>query len=253
MKVFKIILITASLIITIVNVWKAITAKLVVNWLNLTSLAPILIALYYEWDWLFIKWNQLRSWFLNKTVRFNASFHLNLDEDNWDINDIEKKLSEALKYAMKQNKLQYRKQEKISIPYTKVILITEDRLMFPLKIIGGDNGTPIVVSMNYQVSSKNINQCWQIFQSFEDKFTSKFIAEKQRYDILLDFSASQQNPFYRLTLKALDKKKVNSFNLNFVEGSMRVDISNNQLHASSKTLVDLNKILQEYVPLTHVI
>lgn len=61
MKVFKIILITASLIITIVNVWKAITAKLVVNWLNLTSLAPILIALYYEWDWLFIKWNQLRS------------------------------------------------------------------------------------------------------------------------------------------------------------------------------------------------
>lgn len=61
MKVFKIILITASLIMTIVNVWKAITAKLVVNWLNLTSLAPILIALYYEWDWLFIKWNQLRS------------------------------------------------------------------------------------------------------------------------------------------------------------------------------------------------
>lgn len=253
MKIFKIILIIVSLVMTIVNVWKAVTANLVVNWLNLTSLAPILIALYYEWDWLFIKLNQVKSWLLNKTVRFNVSFHLNLDEDDLRVSDIEQKLSEALEYAMQQNDLQYHKQKRISLPYTKDILVTKDRLTFPLKIIGGDNETPIVISMDYQVSSKNINQCWQIFQNFEDKFTSKFVATKQRYDILLDFSASKQNPFYRLTLKALDKKTVNNFKLNFTEGRMRVDISNNQLHASSDKLSDLDEILREYVPLTHVI
>ena len=64
MKIFKIILIIVSLVMTIVNVWKAVTANLVVNWLNLTSLVPILIALYYEWDWLFIKLNQVKSWLL---------------------------------------------------------------------------------------------------------------------------------------------------------------------------------------------
>ena len=66
---------------TIINIWKAITTKLVVNWFNLTSLAPILIALYYEWDWLFINWNKLKSWLLNKTVSFKASFYLYLDND----------------------------------------------------------------------------------------------------------------------------------------------------------------------------
>lgn len=253
MKIFKFCLIAISLVMTIINIWKAITTKLVVNWFNLTSLAPILIALYYEWDWLFINWNKRKSWLLNKTVSFKASFYLYLDNDSVEKNKREKELSNAINDAIQQSGFIYQKKKKISIPYTRIILMTQGRLKFTLDISGGDHGTPIVISMDYQISSKNITQCWKNFKTFQQLLAAKFITQKQRYDILLDFSTSKQNPFYRLTLKSLDTKEVATFRLNFVEGEMRVDICNNQLHASSKKLVDIDKILSEYVPLTHVI
>lgn len=253
MKVFKITLIAVSLLMTIINIWNAITNKLVVNWLNLTSLAPIIIALYYEWDWLFIQANKFKSWFSNKTVSFKATIHLYFEDEDYKQEHITEKLQTAVFNFIKSKECTTNGKAEVVLPYSKLNLETKNKLKFILEITGGDHGDSIAISMNYQISARNINNCWLMFKELCETVSDRFELSRRRYDALLDYSASKQNPFYRLTIKPIDADHVNNFKLDFSENSMKIIIDNNRLYASSENVDNIHEVLSNYIPLTHVI
>lgn len=251
-KVIKIILIIISLVMSVCNIYKAFCEGLTINLLQLSNLMPLFIALYETSDYIYIYCNRFWAWFRCKTVSFESGFTIFNDEDR----DY-KKINECISKGMESSKLKFDNGSirEVTSDSTKIILKTNDNLKIALKIniLESDQyKNTITISLKFQVSSRTLNNSWEIFKSFKDGLMTKTYTDKQRYDLDIDMKESGFNPFYRLTLKSVDSNDIEKVNLKFKEKDTQINIYKNRIAASSPNCGDLDKIMKKYIPLTNV-
>lgn len=245
------ILVAASLIMTIVNIYNSIVHKVAVNWVSLTSLAPVFVALYNESDWIYVKWNKLCSWLKKNTVSFSSSFFVYTDEEI-NFNKLQSRISEAMNAC--ELKFQKGSKRELDSDYFKTTLKTKNGLRFDLSmsIEPDDMGKVIAVTLEYQISSRNIKSSWLEFKHFRNEFVNGLRTNKQRYNLTIDMTETGLNPFYRLTLKSVDAKNLKDVQLKFKEKGLSVETTQNRIAASSDNPDSMDKIVEQYIPLTSV-
>lgn len=251
MKKINFILIACSLVMTIINIYNAVVNSLSVNWLSLTSLAPIFIALYELSDFLYVSVNKFKAWLINKTVNFKVSFAIYTDESDY------KAINNNFYSAMKESQLGFDNgsNRNIEPDYTEMKLKTKNGLNIKTTVSIGNDDTyesVITITFDFQISNRSLEENWKLFKEFKDSFMGKTNTLRQRYDLCINMEESGFNPFYRLTLKSVDAKDIENVNLSFKEKNTNVKIYKNKIFASSKKCSDLDNILKKYIPLTRV-
>lgn len=251
-KGVKLFLTFVSLVITAFNIGIGFYKGPVLNLLELSNFVPFFIAFYETSEFIYTWCNRIWAWFKCKTVSFQSSFTIFNDEDR----DY-RKINECISNGIIAAKLKYDNGSirEVTSDSTQIILKTNDNLKIALKInISGSEKYQniITISLNFQVSSRTLNDSWEIFKSFKDELMTKTYTDKQRYDLDTDMKESGFNPFYRLTLKSVDSNDIEKVNLKFREKDTQINIYKNRIVASSPNCADLDKILKKYIPLTNV-
>lgn len=250
-KIFVSTLIVLTLVMTTINIYNAVTNKIAVNWMSLTALAPVTIAMYSEFDWLYVNWNKLRSWLKNNTVAFSSSFFVYTDEQI-SYEELQQRVSDAMKMC----NLSFQKGEprEITSDHYKTGLKTSNGLNFSLSISIDPNEeiNIIDVQLDYQISSRTVKNSWSDFKKFRDGFTNGLATQKRQYNVVIDMKETGLNPFYRLTLKPVNAKNLDNVSLKFKEDDLKVEITKNGIAASSPDPSLIDKIIKQYIPLTSV-
>lgn len=249
---FIISLIILSWILTFANIVINLKHKIVINLVSVfSSLIPLFVALYNEWDLIYEFINRLKMYFFNKTVKFQTEMKVNLEEecslDKIDerikkgISDSHFKIQDGMlkfhEFKMYNLTLENKKEHKGLIVNSRID-IQEEKL--DIKFI-------------FQISARNVTDIWDLAKKVNSKISDSF-ACKTIYAITLDYSASKLNPFYRLTLKTIGDKKNYKFDLEFKESDTQIKIHNNQLYATThENMSELDKVIKEYISLATVI
>lgn len=86
----------------------------------------------------------------------------------------------------------------------------------------------------------------------EDKslYENEALYSPPTYTLLLSFTGI--NPFYGLMTKRIDKKEIESFNLNFNQQNCSISIRDNQLEIVSLNSDDLSDVVENYLPLSEL-
>lgn len=253
-KFLKLLFTIVSLVVTAFNIFKAIYKGPVSNFVELTNLMPLFIAFYETSDVVYTWCNRFWAWLKCKTVSFETSFTIYNDEDRDN-----KKINKCISNGMEAANLKYDngsiREIKNDSDSSRFIFKTNDNLKIALKINLSKSEqyqNIITISLNFQVSSRTLNDSWKIFKTFKDGFMTKTNTDRQRYDLDIDMKESGFNPFYRLTLKSVDSKDIEKVNLKFREKNAQINIYKNRIVASSSECSDLDEILKKYIPLTNV-
>lgn len=250
-KFAKWVLIVFSLVMTVINIWSAITAKIAINWLSITALGPIFFAIYSESDWVYVNFNRIHSWVINNTVSFNSSFSIYTDKDiNYSV--INKRIESAMKAC--DLKFQSGSSRQMTSEFYRGYLKTKNNLKLSL-IISNDpdeDNNILRVALDYQISSRIIKESWNDFKSFREFFVNGLATKKYRYDLTIDMTNTGLNPFYRLTLKSVNANNLENVYLKFKEENTEIEITKNKIHASSSEISRMDEIVEQYIPLTKV-
>lgn len=246
-------LILLSFAFTVINIMTSILGKTYINLLGITSLGPILIAIYQESDYVYISWNRLRSFFKNQTTKFEMTFYIRNESEN-----TLKKINSSLKSTINYLELSFSNGSKRQFngSYVNMNLLTNKQLGFTVEIsndsLSNQLGT-VAIKIKFQVSSRDVFACWSLAKSFREKILEKIENNYSRIDVNIDMSSSSVNPFYRLTIKNIDNKKINNFELEFSESShLKVKIKQYSIYATSTEISDLDRVINQYVPLTKI-
>ncbi|MCG0611505.1 hypothetical protein [Lactiplantibacillus plantarum] len=250
-KIFIFVLISLTSIMTVINIYNAVANNIVINWMSLTSLAPVIIAMYSEFDWIYVTWNKLRSWAKNNTVAFSSSFFVYTDEQK-SYAELQQRVSNAMKTC--KFTFQQGVSREITSNYYRTGLKTCNGLNFDLSISIDpcEELNVINVKLDYQISSRTVKNSWSDFKKFRDEFINGLATQKKRYDIVIDMKETGLNPFYRLTLKPIKAKHLDDVCLKFNENGLNVEITKNRIAASAQDPDLIDKIIKQYIPLTSV-
>ncbi|WP_192944283.1 hypothetical protein [Ligilactobacillus agilis] len=262
LTVVKCCLIIFSFIATAFNTVTSIVDSiryhnLVINWLSLMSIAPLTFALYQEIDFIYVWCNKIMSFFKNKTVNFKVSFYLQNNSDNF-VNVINNNLNKVIKdcHLSFDNGSPQRFSNDM---YTKFYFVTNNNLKFSVAISNDNLPSSEIetnnfsIIMDFQISYRDTSDCWELCKKFREKFTSKLVNENERIDLNINLSNSNQNPFYRLTVKYVSANKIDDFRLAFSEKeSLKVTLNKHSIYATSVDIQDLDRVVKEYIPLSSV-
>ncbi|QMU86679.1 MULTISPECIES: hypothetical protein [Latilactobacillus] len=255
MKAIKVTLVLISLVWTGWNVMTAILSKTVVNLLSLTALVPILTALYTEVDWIYIKINKFLAFHSANTVSLEPRFS-RISNSTRSLEEIDQKIRSILQ---NENIKVY---DKRSAPNNHENLyytvLDENQLKFNLNLSKEPckEGERISLKGEYQVSYRDVDKTWKEFVKLKSIIFNTFSNKEDeipRADIMIRTNDVKFNPFYRLTVRHLDNKKIERFNLKFSEGDLEVTTSLHQIYATSKDEADIEKVISEYVPLSKIL
>lgn len=249
-KLVTIGLILLSIVLTFINIVVSFKHKIVINLAStFTSLIPLFIALYNEWDLVYEYGNKIKMYISNKTVKFQTEIRLQLDQE-YSLDEINEKINKAfsdsnLKIKNGMLKIQELKMYNLVLEEKNKGLIINSRVDIQKEKLD--------IKFIFQISARNVKEIWNLAKNINSKISNKFVFSPT-FTITLDYSSSKLNPFYRLTLKPIGDKKNYNFNLEFKENDVRIKIHNNQLYAStSEDISKLDKILKEYISLSNVI
>lgn len=249
-KVVTIFLILLSIVLTFINIVVSFKHKIVINLVStFTSLIPLFIALYNEWDLIYEYVNKIKMYILNKTVKFQTEIRLQLDQE-YSLDEINEKINKALsdsnlKIKNGMLKIQELKMYNLVLEEKNKGLIINSRVDIQKEKLD--------IKFIFQISARNVNEIWNLAKNINSKISNKFVFSPT-FTITLDYSSSKLNPFYRLTLKPISNKKNYIFDLGFTENDVQIKIHNNRLYASTREdITKLDKILNEYISLANVI
>lgn len=252
MKITKIILLGISLVWTIFNFFKAVTSPDVVNITNFVGVIPIIAGLYSEIDWIYINFNKLKAYFLLKTVNFTVKSSRYI-MGNTKILEVEKVIRKILKdSSYKIDEASFRKTHEDLYFYITSQNNIHSKLTINLH--PESQGNRLTIKTNYQVAYKDVTKQWKHFIELRNGLFSSFSIKyntKERYDITIETDTMRKyNPFYRLTVRHVGKTSIKDFNLKFKDEALSVTTNMNKIYATSDKCDDIEKVLNDYVPLS---
>lgn len=207
------------------------------------------MAAYSEWDIVYKTVNKIKMYFSNKTVKFKTGLRLNFCND-YSLKDIEKLLFESFESSRFEiergifNMEQY-KMYSFDLEQVPQGLVVKCRLDVQKEYLN--------IQFIFQISARDVKKAWHIAKELNNEISNKF-AFQPTYSIVLDYSSSNLNPFYRLTIKSIDKTSSYNFDLKFSEDNVSIKIHNNELYAATNSDMNkLDKIIDEYISLSNAI
>lgn len=252
MKITKIILLGISLVWTIVNFFKAVASPDVVNITNFVGVIPIIAGLYSEIDWIYINCNKLKAYFLLKTVNFTVKSSRYIMEDT-QISEVEKIIRKILKASSyKIDEASFSKTHEDL--YFYITSQNNIHTKLTINLHPESLGSRLTIKMNYQVAYRDVTKQWKKFIELRNGLFSNFSIKyntKERYDITIETDTMRKyNPFYRLTVRHIGEASVKDFKLNFKDEALSVTTYMNKIYATSDKCEDIEKVLNDYVPLS---
>lgn len=227
--------------------------KTYINLLGVTALGPIIMAIYQESDHVYITWNRIKSFFKNQTTRFKMTFYVRNESE-----DLLNKINRAIESSMEKMDLSFSRGSKREFDgnYVSMMLLSQNQINFTVEI-SNDSVTNqlgnVAVKIKFQISSRDVSSCWNLAKCFKEKFLEQVENTNSRVDLELNMSSSSVNPFYRLTVKNIENKSINNFELEFSEEkSLTVKIRQYSIYATSTEMSDLDRVVAQYVPLTKI-
>ncbi|AOT56597.1 hypothetical protein [Weissella soli] len=248
-KILIIFLIAITLIVTTYNVIHAIVNQMAPNYLELFSLAPVLIALYNESDFIYRWVNKLKAYIKNSTVVFEPSVRLEL-ADEIQLLDVEEVL---ISFMDKENLSKKRDIEKRESSLS-IKTATSNKLRFTINanLVNKPTNQQLVLKFEYQIAARSVKSVWSDFKKYKDFITSKFTFNDCSYTLGIDLNSSNLNPFYKITIKTIQPIKIKSVQIDIKNDEMTLKIQKNKIYATSSDLETLEDIVKNYIPLTNV-
>lgn len=226
------------------------------NLWTLSDLIPITIAAYEKSALLYRTYNQILAWIKNNTVSLTSSFHIYSKEFELST------LSNSLDKAISSSHLSFSKGSTQTIDdeefqqnkHCRLYLQTENQLKFSadISLLQDFDDFEIVVSLDYQLSYRQLKSTWKHFKHFKEVFMRDWKTPNERNDLIINMSSSDLNPFYRLTLKSIDAKNLSNVNLSFREGDSDIKITKNKIYVSSPNSQTIDDVINQIVPMTRV-
>lgn len=244
-------LILITLFATIWNIFNSIFKKEFPNFLSVTSLAPVLVALYNQNNFIYIKINKLIAYIKNDTVVFKPSVKVDL-ENEIDVTDVYKDIRNLLtKYNLTCKQKHITKTE-YGVEISKVT--TPNNLNFKITASLNDNSVnqQLEVKFEYQLSSRSVKNTWNEFKKYKDFIISQHKPTRLLYSLVIDLNNSNLNPFYKITVKPLDSLKINLVDIKLNNSDINLNIQKNKIHAYSESPEILDDVVTGYIPLTNV-
>lgn len=256
-RYIRIGLVLISIVWTIVNFIITIATKApLVNLLGLVGLVPLLTVLYQDIDWIFIKINKIRAWLSQKTVSFSVKHQIKINNFD-DIQSLDKKVRAVfIKFNFKIDESKSPNRTHETIYYQ---IKNEQNLSFLITVSAmklSEEQTNFILKVDYQIAYRDVKQKWEDFMHLERNIFSLYSRDEKnlsRFDISIDTSRANFNPFYRLTIRHLTNVRINKFNLVYSEDKLTVTSTLHKIQATSDSEIDIKKLIDEYVPLSKVL
>lgn len=255
MKITKIILIAVSIVWTIVNLYKAVVSPNVVDLTTFLAIMPIISSLYSEIDWIYVRWNKTKAYFILKTVSFTPKSSIFI-EDKISIDELEKHVKNVLKTCNCNIKTPFvtRTHEDL---YIQLINAEGLHIDVTVNISQECMGYRLTIKNEYQIAYRDVKKCWSMFLDIRNKLFSEFAKAsntKERYDVTIyTGKVKNYNPFYRLTIRHIGQPKIQKFCLEFNDKDLVVKTTANKIYGSSPKYQDIERLIDEYVPLSKVL
>lgn len=252
MKKIKIIFLVISLIWTIFNFVMAFYSP-VSDFTKFLNIIPILIAIYYEIDIIYIFWNKILAYFFLKTIVFKATSHRHISNEV-SILDIEQHITRCLvnkKYTFKQ-KWGFERTDDFLIMTVSDPSGIKTTIKMMLQQV--NDHQLISFTIDNQVAYRSVRHQWDEFRSLSDDFFSNFAKvsnTNDRYDVAISTDKMKKyNPFYRLTVRHLGKTEIQKFDLKFKDKNLEVTTTMNKIYGTSSDIHDIERLIKEYIPLS---
>lgn len=254
----KIILVIAiiSLIVTICNLIYAFLNNVFVNYLQIASIVPIFTVIYSESASVYKIFNQIIASLFGKTIGFESEYTFFTDEDiEENYFDLVQNYLETQKYKLKGNTIKKLDDDK------DVIFSAEDKSGVKSDYLLNKTydtdamAMRVTLSVSIQLSYKDLKKAWTNYRSLLSGAFSHIskIQNKQHYSLSIFASTTTSfKPFYRLIVKNIDPKNIDLFVLKYKDNEMKITTTSNKIYATSKNIDDMNRIIAELIPLTHL-
>ena len=246
-KIMKLVFISviflAALVITIVDPelsnYKSI--NIAITFIGLIT--AYIQVLYKESLFVFLLWRKFCSKFNRDTVVWNSSS----------------------KYIFS-NELEFRHLDKISRTFQTIpnVVVSSERntsnsielqLTYEnvlhtvnLSLINYDEYSNLIINYNTSVSYPNSKNEFNKYINFTDVIKSELselINSGELHSIDITFTKS--NPFYKFIVNHIDESKNAKFHLQFKEDENDIDIYNNKIKVTSKSIQYIRKVLGNYI------
>lgn len=252
MKAFRILLAIASIILTVYNVCVAFFSKTLINLVSLANIIPMLAVIYLESENVYRKVNKFVAWFRANTVGFDTYLKFKIDEDNTELaSDFNNSFFDMLhsnNYEFKRKDIQKFEDDFV------INNLTKNGVKFSVsnsRSSSHDGSIKFEIKFNFQVSYRDVKNSWLIFDKIQRAITEgKNIKDKTYSFSLYDNSNNKFNPFYKLIVKNIDPVNVKKFELKYTENKVKISTFKNKIYASGADIIQLGKIISDYIPFT---
>lgn len=250
-KIKKIIVIVLCILTILINLKILLLNGGIINFLNLISLAPVLLTLYNNSDFLYLKVNKFLFYFRNKTINFEPEIKFIVDEGLGKLSDVEKNVDIYLdenRFSLMQNGV-----TKTDCTIDKSI-ISENQLISKITISVGNDGIHdyFKVKWNFQISFRDLSNNWKNFKNLRECLLKKFNSDSVVNSVLIKTSESNTSLFYKLTIKKFDNLIVKSADLEVNNDEITINIGKNSLYAHSEKIDEIEDVVKNFIPLTNV-
>lgn len=216
-------------------------------------------ALSALWLWLldnsktvFIAWNSVKMRLSRDTVAWQATDVFDVDS-SFDFNRHCKKYIDQLNSKEVIASV-------ITENATKIVVelhVGKKQELLKIFLSDKDDFYQIKFIQSSSMSYKDSRSEYIHFQSLIEKFkkymsqvdgTSYFLGRAELFTVSLQFKKS--NPFYHLTVRHVDNVEIESFNLEFTDGDVKVKISKNSITLISKEKDNISLALKNYIAIS---
>lgn len=252
-KIKKMIVIVLCILTILINLKILFLNGGTINFLNLISLAPVLLTLYNNSDFLYLKVNKFLFYFRNKTINFEPEIKFIVDEGSGKLSDVEK----CVDIYLDENKFSFMQNGVTKTDFTiDKSIISENQLISKITISVGNNGIRdrdyFKVKWNFQISFRDLKNNWKNFKNLRECLLKKFNSYSVVNSVLIKTSESNTSLFYKLTIKKFDNLIVKSANLEVNNDEITINIGKNSLYAHSEKIDEIEDVVKNFIPLTNV-
>lgn len=254
----KIILTIAiiSLLVTICNLINAFLNNIFVNYLQIAAIVPIFTVIYSESASVYTIWNRFVANLFGKTIGFESTYIFFTDEDiEEDYFDLVQNYLKTQNYRLKGSAVKklddgkdviFSAEDESGVKSEYLLSKTYDKDAMAMRVS---------FSVSIQLSYKDLKKAWTNYRTLLSGAFSHVskIQNKQHYSLSIFASSTTSfKPFYRLIVKNIDPKNIDLFKLEYRDNDMKITTTQNKIYATSKNIDDMNRIIAELIPLTHL-
>lgn len=247
MKKIKIVSITvlfiSALAITIINpnISNSKNINIIITFIGLFT-AYIQI-LYKESLFVFLHWRKVCSKFNRDTVVWNSSSKYTFS------NELQLKHLDKISKTFRTIPNVVISSERNTSESIELMLTYENVLhIVTLSFVNFDEYSNLIINYNTSVSYPNSKEEFNKFIKLSDvvkKELSELINSDELHSIDITFTKS--NPFYKFIVNHIDESKNAKFHLQFKEDENDVNIYNNKIKVTSKSILYIRKVLGNYI------